>query len=167
MVTFFNFLRIISITNTYKAMSTRCRIAVKISDSEFKSVYCHNDGYPSWIGKTLLKYYNIKELALALVALGDLSSLHESIEKPKGHSFDHRIEGYTVAYGRDRGETGTKAHESKSVYGVIKAANDSDGEWIYLFDCDKNKWFYAQTIHAVKQKSKTEWFELTAENTRK
>ncbi len=148
-------------------MSTRSRIAIKISDSEFKSVYCHNDGYPSWVGKTLLNHYNTKELALALIALGDLSSLHESIEKPEGHSFDHRIEGYTVAYTRDRGETDCEGKKSCSVYEMIKAANNSDAVYIYLFDCDKNKWFYAQTIHAVKQKSKTQWIELTDNNTSK
>jgi len=148
-------------------MSTRSRIAVKISDDNFQSVYCHNDGYPSWVGRTLLQHYNTKDKALKLIALGDLSSLDESIEKPEGHSFDNRIDGYSVAYDRDRGEIGCEAKKNFSIIGIISAANNSDGDYIYLFDCDKNKWFYAQTIHAIKAKSKTQWIELTDKNTNK
>jgi hypothetical protein len=113
-----------------------------------------------------LNHYNTNELALKLVALGNLSILDESCEKPEGHSFDNRIDGYTVAYMRDRGDTNCEREKSCSVYEMIKAARDSDGEYIYLFDCKENKWFYAQTIHAVKQRSKTQWIELTAKNTK-
>ncbi|MDD4922191.1 MAG: hypothetical protein PHS30_06910 [Bacteroidales bacterium] len=147
-------------------MSTRSRIAIKLADDNFLSVYCHNDGYPSWVGSTLLKHFNTKEKAMELIALGNLSSLHESIEKPEGHSFDHRIEGYTVAYGRDRGEKGQEAAKSYSVAQMIRAANDSDGEYIYLFDCETNKWGYSTLSIAYKQKSKTQWIELTPENTK-
>jgi hypothetical protein len=143
-------------------MSTRSRIAVKLNDNEFKSVYCHHDGYLSWNGRILLNHYNTKEKALALIELGDLSSLHESIECPEGHSFIKPVEGYTVAYGRDRGETGCNAVTDCSVNELLKTGNDSDAEYIYLFDVKENKWYWWASNYHGKQ-----WFELTEESVKK
>ena len=55
-------------------MSTRCRIAINDGDS-FRSIYCHYDGYPRYVGNVLLKYYNSKEMATKLIDLGDISCL--------------------------------------------------------------------------------------------
>lgn len=89
-------------------MSTNCYITVKVNDDLYKTVYCHFDGYPSHVGNMLINHYNSKEKALAIIELGDLSSLNKSIECPEGHSFDNPVKGYSVFYGRDRGETDTK-----------------------------------------------------------
>jgi hypothetical protein len=152
-------------------MSTRSRIAVKISDNEIKSVYCHWDGYPSNNGRLLLNYHNNKAAALQIIILGDLSSLCESLEKPDGHSYDTPKEGFTIAYGRDRGETNTEAINHESVSDLIKAANDSNGEYIYLFDCETNEWKYLITSQAIANLRKgikakpIIWYVLTEKNT--
>lgn len=88
-------------------MSTRSTISVQ-TEKGIKSIYCHFDGYPEHHMPILTKYYNTLEKAEALVELGDLSVLAESIECPENHSFNNQIEKYCVAYGRDRGEKNTQ-----------------------------------------------------------
>ncbi len=86
-------------------MATRSRIAIVKENGNVESVYCHWDGYPEGVGKTLVEYFNTKEKIEKLIALGSISALHETIEpKTDKHSFDTPEEGCTIAYHRDRGE---------------------------------------------------------------
>jgi hypothetical protein len=89
-------------------MATRSTIACKLADGSIRQIYCHWDGYPSNNGQLLLDHYNSQELAELVTSIGDMSLLAASVECPKGHSFDNRVDGYTVFYGRDRGENGTE-----------------------------------------------------------
>jgi len=79
-------------------------IAVEHEDGQITCVYCHHDGYYEGVGKTLLNHYNTLEQVEALIALGNIFVLDTSIDCPAGHSFNSRIDRYTVFYGRDRGE---------------------------------------------------------------
>lgn len=119
-------------------MSTRSRITVKMKDGTFKSIYCHSDGYPCWNGRILSTHYNNQERAEALVALGDLSLLHESIDCPPGHSFDKCVEGFTVAYGRDRGDKNTNARSGDS-YGAVCSTGGWE-EYFYYWDGKLWRW---------------------------
>ena len=110
-------------------MSTRSSITVKVGN-KFKTVYCHLDGYKSYNGKLLIENYNSQKKAEAIIALGDLSSLDKSLDKPDGHSFDNRVNGYAVAYGRDRGEKNT---EAKSFDTYKQTMNNNEQEYNYLF----------------------------------
>jgi hypothetical protein len=139
-------------------MSTGSRIAIKLDDC-FKSIYCHWGGYPSGVGATLLNHYNTKEKADALIELGDLSSLYESIECPEGHNFEHPIKGFTVAYGRDRNEKNVEAIKDNSIKGLIKTADNSGAEYIYLYS--NGKWSYT----VITRANDLNWPELTPEDT--
>lgn len=97
-------------------MSTNSTITVKIKEDKYMSIYCHYDGYPSHNGQLLLDNYNTLDKATALVMLGDLSVLAASTECPSGHTFETPIKGYTIAYGRDRGETDSAAVTGFSLY---------------------------------------------------
>lgn len=55
-------------------MSTRCRIAFE-HDGKYESIYCHHDGYLSWVGRKLQEHYKTPEDVRALMDLGDISSL--------------------------------------------------------------------------------------------
>lgn len=109
-------------------MATRSKIGIKNPDGTFTSVYCHWDGYPSHQLPILTKNYNTVEKVNALLEHGDMSSLDESCEKPEGHSFDTVVKGYTVYYGRDRGEENTEKNTSLTD-GPLFAE-----EYGYLFD---------------------------------
>lgn len=127
-------------------MSTRASIAVLDDETgEITSVYNHSDGYPSYVGKLLLEHYNSYDKARALVALGDISVLDESIEKPEGHSFENRVDGYTVFYGRDRGETLTEAKVHKSWREYMMTLADSWYDYAYLYS--RGEWLYMPMYH--------------------
>lgn len=111
-------------------MGTRSSISVQVGD-KIKSIYCHWDGYLSWNGKILLENYNSQELAEKLIALGDLSSLNKSPDKPEGHTYDTPVDGYCVAYGRDRGEKNTEARSYTSMYELKLEMNE---EYNYYWD---------------------------------
>ena len=55
-------------------MSTNARIALKLSDKTFVSVYHHWDGYPEWLGVVLTEQYNKLESVIELLSGGDMSS---------------------------------------------------------------------------------------------
>lgn len=61
-------------------MGTRGFIGVQ-DETGIKYVYCGHDAYPSHLGGLLLNVYNTKEKAEALVALGDMSSVEDILEK--------------------------------------------------------------------------------------
>lgn len=84
-------------------MSTRSAIITQIPDG-FLGVYCHFDGYPEGVGRTLQDHYQDQDKIRRLVELGTLSSLGERVEPIGPHSYKEREEGTTLAYGRDRGE---------------------------------------------------------------
>lgn len=50
--------------------------------------YCHYDGYPDGVGKTLVEYYNIPELARKVASLHGFSSLAETYEETKSQEYD-------------------------------------------------------------------------------
>ena len=54
-------------------MGTRSRIGIELKDGSILSAYHHWDGYPEWLGKTLVEQYNSKEKASELIDGGDMS----------------------------------------------------------------------------------------------
>ena len=55
-------------------MATRSRIGLKLSDGSILSAYHHWDGYPEWLGKTLVREFNSYEKVSELIDGGDMSS---------------------------------------------------------------------------------------------
>lgn len=88
-------------------MGTSANINVKVGE-KYHCTRVNYDGYPEGVGITLHEYYNLQELAERLVSFGELSSLDKSCEQPLGHTYDTPVNGYSVYYGRDRGETETE-----------------------------------------------------------
>lgn len=103
-------------------MSTRSVIAIKNEDNTFDAIYCHFDGYPEGVGKTLKDHYNSKELARALINKGGLSTLDKDLES-------------SVFY-TSRGEQLKKYHED-SFEALNKLCGDLWGEYLYVFQDGK------------------------------
>jgi exoribonuclease II len=114
-------------------MGTRASITVKTRNG-VKTIYNHWDGYHDGVGVTLIKHYHSQEKAEALIALGNVSSLRESLECPEGHNFDNRIKGYSTFYERDRGETEQKARSYPSVGAAMEHEVQ---EFNYFWDGEK------------------------------
>lgn len=112
-------------------MSTNANIAKLNEDGTVKSIYVHWDGYPTHTGKKLIENYETAEKLETLLAIGDLSQIEASPDCPEGHTYETSVDGYCVAYGRDRGEDGADAVISESV----KEYNSDQAhqEFNYLF----------------------------------
>jgi hypothetical protein len=124
-------------------MSTRSRIAMA-TESGFRSIYCHGDGHPEYNGRLLLEHYTTPAKVRRLIALGDISCLGEEIGRK--HPFsrpwhdDEALDAYeaeysrmTLAYGRDRGETGVDPIDDPSFGSLARTAANCDAVWLYLW----------------------------------
>ena len=126
-------------------MATRSTIAMEQPDGRVMQIYCHWDGYLEHNGELLQEHYQDRAKVLALMLLGDLSSLRPEIGE--SHDFDARYtnddlrNNWTCAYGRDRGETGVDAR----VFADFEdyKANHQYEEYEYIFRSD-DRWYVSQ-----------------------
>ena len=123
-------------------MSTNASISVKHANGTFSTVYLHWDGDSYAIG-TLREHYATLEKAEALVALGDISVLGDSIECPDGHCFERPVKGYSIAYHRDRGEDRIQCAPTKS-YSLSELRYDHQFHHVFAND----KWQHLADLKA-------------------
>jgi hypothetical protein len=115
-------------------MGTRSNIIVQQADGRWAKIYVHWDGYLKGVGKTLQEHYTTQEKIDQLIALGDLSVLDDEIGEKQ--DFEHRHPGWTLPYGRDRGEEGVET----KFYPTLEAAYASGlEEYAYVW---KDKHWY-------------------------
>lgn len=113
-------------------MSTRSFIGTYNDDDTITAIYCHFDGYPEGVGRTLLDHWTDPAKVQALMALGNLSSLGS--ELGEAHDFDDRTHPtWCLAYGRDRGEEGQEAKTYANRNEFLNAAHESWAEYAYLY----------------------------------
>lgn len=126
-------------------MATRSTIAMEQPDGLVMQIYCHWDGYLENNGQILNEHYTDQAKVLALMMLGDISSLRPDIGM--AHDFDARYNGgdvkenWCTAYGRDRGETGTEARVFRDFDDYKQ--NHQYEEFEYCFRRD-GRWYVAQ-----------------------
>jgi hypothetical protein len=104
-------------------MATRSRIAIENQDGSVTSIYCHWDGYIKTNGRILNENYTTKDKVEELIALGNLSSLDETIER-------------TVAYHRDNGEYHLIQISFINVEELFEDGFSMGVEYIYCFTKD-------------------------------
>lgn len=114
-------------------MSTNAGIAVRAGET-FTTIYCHWDGYPSYMLPMLQENYNSLELATKLVSFGDASSIDKKLEPTPGvaHTFDFPEEGVCIFYHRDRGEDWN--HNKPACFTESELFKQSSFEWVYIFE---------------------------------
>lgn len=113
-------------------MATRSTIAVLKHDGSVMQIYSHWDGYPSHNGMLLKNHYNTQELAESLIAGGDISVLDKSIELVDGHTFDNRVDGHTLYYKRDRGESNVDAKKFDNYVAFLKLMMKEEYNYIFI-----------------------------------
>jgi len=133
-------------------MATRSNIGIVNEDGSITGIYCHYDGYPEYVGKMLLNHYTDVDWIHMLMDLGDLSILSENMNPTGPHSFNNPQKGVCVAYGRDRGETGTNSRTFEDLGEYEHFGSGVDYQ--YLFE--DGKWMYRCTY-------KGGWSDLTPE----
>ena len=136
-------------------MATRSNIGIVNEDGSITGIYCHFDGYPEYVGKILLNHYTDVDWIHMLMDLGDLSILSENMNPTGPHSFNNPQKGVCVAYGRDRGETGTNSRTFEDMGEFENSASNTWADYQYLFD--NGVWSYRNVNKTLG------WKELTAE----
>lgn len=80
-------------------MSTRCLIGYYNGNTDIVTYsYCHFDGYPDGVGKTLLKYYNTSTLAEQISQIGAFSTLEDTYEKTLANKYEEDMKCSEVWY---------------------------------------------------------------------
>jgi len=120
-------------------MSTRSTIGLQLADGSIRHIYCHYDGYPAGVGKTLQEHYTTPQAVNALLDLGNLSAL--GAELGEKQDFDNPARGFCLAYHRDRGEDGQEADTS-----INEAEFDIDaGGTDYRYLMKDGVWFIGRS----------------------
>jgi hypothetical protein len=152
-------------------MGTRSLIAV-VHGNNYKTVYCHWDGYLSYNGRILQEHYDSPK-ANNLVALGNISSLGPELGEKHPFSkfdtdmpdaeFENKYGNMTTFYGRDREEEGQEFVTHTSKEKLVEHFNKSwcefayimqDGVWYVMFQGDDN--FYLLSKELAKEKDTVE-----------
>jgi len=85
-------------------MSTTARIGIELPSGKVKASYCHFDGYPEGVGKTLLYHYSDRNKLESLIDLGTLRVLKPLVDPDPNLPHVLREEAQddvTEAYGKD------------------------------------------------------------------
>ena len=135
-------------------MATRSRIGLMLEDGTIKHSYCHWDGYPDGVGRTLVEHFNNVEKIEELLSYGDMSYLTSIIHPEGEHSFNNPEKGVILFYMRDRGETGVESvTTSMDEYLSIKYSSCIDylyvfsgGQWWVYNNLKKNNWKLVKTF---------------------
>ena len=107
-------------------MATRSNIMITSDWKNFAAAYCHWDGGLWYVGEVLNKHYNDTDTVLDLVALGDMSSLKETVEETATDEQN--------AYKESGGEVEMKTEENLFI------ANCGE-EFLYVWDANAEVWF--------------------------
>lgn len=113
-------------------MATRSMIAMK-TDSGYRAIYCHYDGYPSHHMHILQNNYLNPDKVQQLIDLGSLSVLAPEIGQEQDfNKYDSTKSDWTLAYHRDRGET-LQISTLKELKDLILLAKECGGEYLYIY----------------------------------
>jgi hypothetical protein len=127
-------------------MATRSRIGLMLEDGTIKHSYCHWDGYPTGVGKTLLEHYSNIEKVKELLSFGDMSYLAPKVNPDGIHNFENPEKDVTVFYNRERGETEVDS-VTTTIDEYLSAKYSSGIDYLYMFK-DGN-WFLRNTYENV------------------
>ena len=124
-------------------MSTNCNISILKKDKTVSSIYCHSDGYLSYLGVCLYTYYDDVAKVKQLISLGNLSSLDKNIEPTIGsnHYFNNREQGICTFYGRDRKESNQDCSNYPSLEEFLNNYPETYTSHTYLFKESNQKWY--------------------------
>jgi hypothetical protein len=109
-------------------MGTLCDLAIVHPDGTVDAIYVNYDGYLSYMGPLLLGHYGERSVVEELIALGNYSSLDETIAS-------------SVSYTRDCGEDDQEPEHFTNV-NKYKGIN---GRYRYLYG-ENDIWYYDSRI---------------------
>ena len=128
--------------------ATRSQIGIIDKRGVIHSTYVHSDGYPEGVGQMAKDHFSDTKKMKELLKLGKngISYLEPGIEGGEGHHFNTPIDGQTVFYGRDRGETRfdmTRKRKLEDLDDYLQDVANDGAEYVYLWDEKEKEWKYA------------------------
>jgi hypothetical protein len=158
-------------------MGTRCLIGMRTS-SGYDLVYCHYDGYPSFVGTILQKYYKKESKVRALINLGDMTSLGAFLGTKKTIDNDFHFIGvdiygepcqirkYVKDYGRSSNKEEVIVTHVNTLYAVISQMHMQCCEYVYIYE--GGAWFYTSNRNPYSENVEIpSWKKLTLPITKK
>ena len=129
-------------------MSTRSMIAIQDADGACYAIYCHFDGYVSHMGKMLTTYFNDDENAAELINNGELRSIDVSSEDENKVILEHFEEDFESR----------EIEYYDTVEDMLNAFQNSDREYLYIWDDVIETWLYRKNIYTNNGKMvEPEW----------
>jgi hypothetical protein len=121
-------------------------IAIQDADGSCYAVYCHFDGYVSHMGDMLVRHFNSDEKAADLVNEGEVRSIEISAENEVVlEYFKADFEKREIEY-------------YDTVVDMLNAFQNSDREYLYIWDGDIETWLYRKNIYTSNGKMvEPEW----------
>lgn len=148
-------------------MSTRSGIGYKTKAGNVYGVFCHYDGYIGGVGMLLHTFYKDAENVKTLIKMGDIDSLGSVPYFPTGlHGTynelcdfcsinkDCKETNYTLSYKAQESFLNrftNEDYETKSFKNDKEYYNNTDGEYIYLFDEGNNEWYVIEKVNNTLQ----------------
>jgi len=138
-------------------MQNHSFIGVEMPNGTIEAIYCSKFGQPEALGHMLHTHYNSLLVASQILGLGDLSYLEKKLSPEQGqsHDFENPAVGITVAYKRDKGETGTEAKVFENMneflfycdlFRPINIFLFRNGSWFYSENPSKDDWNHCFSI---------------------
>jgi hypothetical protein len=122
-------------------MGTRSTIALEFADGTVEQVYCHWDGYLSNNGQILQSNYMDPFRVKELLALGDFSSLRDSVEETAETAYSQRGEDCAARKYKDIAEYLADCQQEEYDY-ILRNVNGvatwfvrcyaTDGAWVTM-----------------------------------
>lgn len=131
-------------------MSTNSRIGYQRKDGTIRSVYVHQDGYPTGVGATLIANHDSAREALRLLSIGDISALAGTNGKLAGKGSSEVSQDDStgiVTYNRWRNAgTARYGDVTRGELQYNSRGQATGAEYLYLFRPGYG-WFVAQCIN--------------------
>lgn len=138
-------------------------------DAKFMRIYHHWDGYVTGVGKTLIEHYKDYDTILNLLAMGDMSTINETITSYQGwrnedtppQFFGDKMKVSRWSTTKEKWVTRTEKITDKN--GNLDSKKAICEEYAYLFD-GKKWWVSYYKWNEKTQKSRcTGWLDLAEE----
>jgi hypothetical protein len=129
-------------------MSTRSTIALEFADNSVSQIYCHFDGYLENNGKILTQHYMDPFKVKELLALGDFSSLRDTVAETKEGAYTRRgiedcearrymnVDEYFAECQQEEYDYILRQVEGKAVWFVRCYATKPNGVWVTIKEAE-------------------------------
>lgn len=138
-------------------------------DAKFMCIYHHWDGYVTGVGRTLIEHYKDYETILNLLAMGDMSTINETITSYQGwrnedtppQFFGDKKKVSRWSTTKEKWVTRTEKMTDKN--GNLDSKKAICEEYAYLFDGEKWWVSYYKWNEKTQKSRSTGWLDLAEE----